>query len=201
MYKWINEFFGGFDREIFRGVYKMILENEWLSKVARIISYFGDHGYFFIGMILLFLVFRKTRKTGLLLAIGFIIGVVINNMLLKNFIARPRPYDQVEEYYCMWKTFSNVKMDSFSFPSGHTCMATVFGVGLFFSMNKKYSWSFLLIPVLMGWSRIALFVHYPSDVLFGMIFGTISIIAAYFLHKLLLKLKFIQKLTTGNKLF
>ena len=201
MYKWINRTFLEFDRTIFRGVYDMILKNEWLSKVARIISYFGDHGYFFIGMILLFLTFRKTRKMGLFIGIGMLVGVLINNIILKNVIARPRPYDEVEEFYGMWKLLSEIKMDSYSFPSGHTCMATLFGVGLFISINKKISWIFLLIPLLMGWSRIALFVHYPSDVLFGMLFGTLSIVAAYFLHKMLLKWKFIQKLTTGDNLF
>jgi membrane-associated phospholipid phosphatase len=46
-----------------------------------------------------------------------------------------------------------------------------------------------------------LFVHYPSDVLFGIIIGTIAIILAYFTSKLLFKLKIVENLTTGEKLF
>ena len=89
----------------------------------------------------------------------------------------------------------------FSFPSGHTSTAASFGVGLFIALNKKYSWLFLLFPLLMGWSRITLFVHYPSDVLFGIIIGTIAIVLAYFTSKLLFKLKIVENLTTGEKLF
>jgi membrane-associated phospholipid phosphatase len=53
----------------------------------------------------------------------------------------------------------------------------------------------------MGWSRITLFVHYPSDVLFGIIIGTIAIVLAYFTSKLLFKLKIVENLTIGEKLF
>ena len=201
MDKWLNKSFFGIDQSIFRFVFEMIDRCPWLAKLARFISYFGDHGYFFIGMTILFLVFRKTRKMGLLLAIGLLVGELINNIIMKNLVSRPRPYDEVEEFYIMWKTFSNIKMNSFSFPSGHTCMAMMFGGGLFIMMNKKYSWLFLLIGPIMAWSRIALFVHYPSDVLFGMLFGVISITCAYFLLKLLLKWNFMYNLTTGDKLF
>lgn len=201
MYKWLDKLFFEYDRGIFRATYDLLLKNEWLSKVARFISYFGDHGYFFIGMTILFLIFRKTRKLGLFVGVGLLIGLLVNNIMIKNIIARPRPYDSEEEYYLMWKFFSEIKMNSFSFPSGHTCSATIFGVGLFMFLNKKYSWLFLLIPVLMGWSRVALFVHYPSDVLFGMIFGFFSILSSYFLQKAILNLKIISKLTTGEKIF
>ena len=202
-YEWINEFFYGFDQSIFRFLFEIMKDIPWLYILARIISFFGDHGYFFIFSALVFLVFRKTRKLGILVGIGLIVGSLLNNTLIKNIVARPRPYDEIEEYFYMWKYFSEsgVKMHSYSFPSGHTCMATVFGIGLFIGLNKKYSWIFILIPLLMGWSRIALFVHYPSDVLFGMVFGTISIICAYFLSKLLLKWKFLNNLTIGDKLF
>lgn len=202
-YEWLNEFFFGFDQSIFRTTFEMIRSLPWLYYLARIISFFGDKGIFFIATTAILLIFRKTRKIGILLAIGLLVGELLNNMLIKNIVARPRPYLQVEEYYYMWSyvTGEGVMMSSYSFPSGHTCMATVFGIGLFINLNKKYSWTFLLIPLLMGWSRIALFVHYPSDVLFGMVFGIISIISAYFLSKLLLKWKFINNLTIGDKIF
>lgn len=199
--EWINKIFYDFDASIFRATYEMLNDNPFIFKIARFISYFGDHGYFFIGLLLILLLFRKTRKLGITLTLGFIIGVIINNLILKNAIARPRPYDTVFEFKSMWEHFSNIVMDSYSFPSGHTCMATVIGVGLFIYLPKKYSFIFLLIPILMGWSRITLFVHYPSDVLFALFVGSLSMVLGYFLSKLVFKWEFLNNLTIGNKLF
>ncbi len=199
--EWINEIFFGMDASIFRAMNEILNNNPFIFKIARFISYFGDHGFFFIALTLVFLVFRKTRKLGLLLALGLAFNHVINNMVLKNLIARARPYDEVSEFKMMWEAHSNIKMNSYSFPSGHTSMAAAIGGGLFIMLNKKYSWAFLLIPLLMGWSRITLFVHYPSDVLFGLITGALSIVCAYFTAKLLYKWKFIENITIGDKLF
>lgn len=199
--EWINETFFEFDAAIFRSINDLLNSCPFLEKIARFISYFGDHGYFFIALTVVLLLFRKTRKIGILLAFSLIFNHIINNMVLKNLIARPRPYDTVLEFNAFWQSHSKIVMNSFSFPSGHTSMAAAIGGGLFLMMNKKYSWSFLFIPLLMAWSRVALFVHYPSDVLFGLITGTISLIAAYFSYKLILKWKFVENLTTGEKLF
>ena len=198
---WLNKAFYNFDDSIFKATYDLELNFPWVAKLARFISYFGDHGYFFIALVVVLCIFRKTRKIGVTLAIGMIIGVLVNNVFLKNLIARPRPYDTVSLFKDYWLAHSNVLMNSYSFPSGHTTMASVIGVGLFLTVNKKFRWAFLLIPLLMGWSRIALFVHYPSDVLFGLIVGAGSMVGAYFLSKLLFKWKLAQDLTSGNSLF
>ena len=200
-YEWLNQIFWWLDAPIFRAVNEIANNCPWISKFARFVSYFGDEGIFFIIMVLCFIIFRKTRKMGIVLAIGMIISTLLNNVLLKNIVARPRPYDEVLEFKLMWEAHSGVLMHSFSFPSGHTTTAAVIGVGLFILNNKKFSWAFLLIPLLMGWSRIALFVHYPSDVLFGLIVGSISIISSYFLSKLLFKWKLLDNVTKGDKLF
>ena len=199
--EWINETFFGMDASIFRFTNEMLNQNPFIFKIARFISYFGDHGIFFIALAVVLLVFRKTRKVGILLACGLAFNHVLNNMIIKNLVARARPYDEVLEFKMMWETHSNIKMNSYSFPSGHTSTAAGVGVSLFIMMNKKYSWLFLLIPIVMGWSRIALFVHYPSDVLFGIIMGALCAVAAYFTVKLLLKIKFVNNLTVGNKIF
>ena len=201
IHEWINEFFFGMDSSIFRSTNDILNNNPWVFKLARFISYFGDHGYFFIALVVVLLIFRRTRKTGIVLALGMIVGALLNNVILKNLIARPRPYDEVSEFRNMWLFHSRIKMNSYSFPSGHTSTASVIGVGLFIMLNKKYSWVFLLIPLLMGWSRITLFVHYPSDVLFGLIVGSISVISGYFISKFLFKIKIINNLTIGDSLF
>ena len=201
LYEWINKTFFGLDSAIFRATNELLNACPFLEKVARFISYFGDHGYFFILMTIVLLVFRKTRKIGIVIAVGLLFNHVLNNMILKNLIARPRPYNQVEEFKLFWQAHSTAYEKSFSFPSGHTSMAALVGGALFVMLNKKYSWAFLFIPLLMGWSRIALFVHYPSDVLAALITGTLAVLAGYFSLKLLLKWKLIEKITTGERLF
>ena len=61
-----------------------------------------------------------------------------------------------------------------SFPSGHTTAAFATMVPVFLVGNKKVSWTALIFAFLMGVSRIYLVVHYPSDVLGGLIVGTIA---------------------------
>ena len=200
-YEWLNQSFWWLDSSIFRATNELANNCPWISSVARFISYFGDKGLFFIILTVVLLVFRKTRKVGIVLAFGLIFNHLFNNMFLKNIVARPRPYNEVDEFRMMWEAHSTAFEKSFSFPSGHTSMAALVGGGLFVMLNKKYSWAFLLIPLLMGWSRIALFVHYPSDVLGGLITGTLAVVVGFFAMKLLLKWKFAENLTVGDKLF
>ena len=200
-YEWLNQTFWWLDSSVFRATNELANNCPWISSVARFISYFGDKGLFFILLTVVLLVFRKTRKVGIVLAFGLIFNHLFNNMFLKNIVARPRPYNEVDEFRMMWEAHSTAFEKSFSFPSGHTSMAALVGVGLFVMLNKKYSWAFLLIPLLMGWSRIALFVHYPSDVLGGLITGTLAVVVGFFAMKLLLKWKFAENLTVGDKLF
>ena len=186
-YEWLNQTFWWLDSSIFRATNELANNCPWISSVARFISYFGDKGLFFILLTVVLLVFRKTRKVGIVLAFGLIFNHLFNNMFLKNIVARPRPYNEVDEFRLMWEAHSTAFEKSFSFPSGHTSMAALVGVGLFVMLNKKYSWAFLLIPLLMGWSRIALFVHYPSDVLAGFMVGIIYLIIFVYLYEEVLK--------------
>ena len=198
---WLNQTFYGFDAGIFGLTNDFLNMVPFFRYVARFISYFGDSGIFFIALTVILLVFRKTRKTGIVLAFALLINLVLNNYILKYSFARPRPYDTVELFKTYWTAHSGIVMHSYSFPSGHTSMAAAIGCGLFLMGNKKYSWAYLFIPLLMAWSRVALFVHYPSDVLFGIVSGSIAAIGGFFILKLVLKIKFIDKLCTGDKLF
>ena len=96
--EWINETFFGMDASIFRFTNEMLNENPFIFKIARFISYFGDHGIFFIALAVVLLAFRKTRKVGILLACGLAFNHVLNNMIIKNLVARARPYDEVMEF-------------------------------------------------------------------------------------------------------
>ena len=113
---------------------------------------------------------------------------VIKIIMLDLYVARARPFADVDsEYYSFWKAAGSLAVSDYSFPSGHTTAAMAFGASLFLVFDKRYSWAFLLIPVLMGFTRIYFGVHYTTDVLGGMIVGGVAAIAAYFIVRLLCK--------------
>ena len=91
------------------------------------------------------------------------------------------------EFYSLWKAAGSLKESGYSFPSGHTTAATAFGVSLFIALNKRYSWAFLLIPVLMGFTRVYFVVHYATDILGGLLVGGVSAAIAYYIVKKLIK--------------
>ena len=84
-----------------------------------------------------------------------------------------------------------------SFPSGHTTSAMAAGMAFFLLGNKKWSWTGLLAAVLMGLSRIYLIVHYTTDVIGGLLVGSIAAVIAYFIVKLIFSL--LEKNSGNNK--
>ena len=111
------------------------------------------------------------------------IGAIIASFILKNSVARVRPYDASEEYAAFWEYVGGATSGSFCFPSGHTAMITAAMVALFIGFNKKWSWVGFLGVVLMGVSRVYLIAHYYSDVIGGIIVGAVSAVIAYFITK------------------
>ena len=94
---------------------------------------------------------------------------------MKIVIARPRPYaDENGFFYQLWLMMGQHMESDKSFPSGHTTAAFATMVPVFLTGNRKVSWTALIFAFLMGLSRIYLVVHYPSDVLGGLIVGTIA---------------------------
>ena len=115
-------------------------------------------------------------------------------MILKNVIARERPFSDVtSEFYSFWKAAGSLSESGYSFPSGHTTAATAFSVTLFIYKSKRYSWLFLLIPVVMGFTRVYFVVHYASDILGGFIVGGIAATLSYFVIRPLSKNEKIAK--------
>ena len=159
-----------------------------LTPFFKVVTLSGNFGLVFIvaGVIMLF--FRRTRKLGVCSLLALLFGMIFTNITLKNSVARPRPFsDATSEFYSLWKAAGSLKESGYSFPSGHTTAATAFSVSLFIVLNKRYSWAFWLIPVLMGFTRIYFVVHYATDVLGGLLVGGVSATIAYYIVKKLVK--------------
>ncbi len=160
----------------------------------KVITYFGTAGLGFIITALILLLFRKTRKLGITSLVALLFGAILTNLMLKNIVARPRPFaDEASEFYTIWKNAGSLWESGYSFPSGHATASMAFAFGLFLVCNKKYSWAFLFIPIIMGITRIYFCVHYTTDVIGGLCVGILSGTLAFFAVKGLMHWKLFVK--------
>ena len=134
------------------------------------ITLFGEGGIFWIGWAALLLLFPKHRKTGLAMGIALILGVLICNCFLKPAVFRLRPYDFIENFDM--STLLVHEHGDKSFPSGHTIASFEAAVVLLY-YNKKMGIPAMILAVLVSFSRLYMFLHYPTDVSASIILGTL----------------------------
>ncbi len=139
----------------------------FFDKVMPIISMFGDHGIFWMALTVILLIPKKTRKLGLSMAIALALGFICGNLIIKNVVARVRPYEYRPEFNLLVN-----KLKDFSFPSGHS-LASFEAATCIFIRYKKWGIAALTLAVLIAFSRLYLFVHFPSDVLAGTVLGIV----------------------------
>lgn len=147
------------------------LRSSFMDTVMPIITMLGDEGIFWIAWSVLLLLFPKTRKIGLGMGFAMIIGLLVCNVTLKPLVARIRPYDLKEEMGIIIPLLTE-RMHDFSFPSGHT-IASFEGAVVLLKNSKKMGIPAMVIAVLIAFSRLYLYVHYPTDVLCSVVLGTI----------------------------
>lgn len=146
------------------------LQSGFMDKFMPFITVFGDAGIFWMVISALFVVFPKTRKTGLGMAFAMMIGLVVCNMTLKPLVARIRPYDLQAELGVTIRLLCDAQHD-FSFPSGHTIAS--FEAAVVMMKNRKFGIPAMILAVLISFSRLYLYVHYPTDVITSVILGTL----------------------------
>jgi undecaprenyl-diphosphatase len=134
-----------------------------------LITSFGEAGIFWIALSLLLMIPKKTRKAGFSMGLALLLGVILGNGVLKNVVARPRPYDldPTLSHLLAWGHMST----DFSFPSGHTLASFEAAVALL-CHHKRWGIAALALAFLVGISRLCLLVHYPTDVIFGALMGS-----------------------------
>lgn len=121
---------------------------------------------------------KKYRKCGLMMGAALLLMLVINDGILKNLIARPRPFNRFDPadpaMFAVWKDFPFPEIvsrpSSFSFPSGHTSSSFAAALPML-KTDKKIGIPALVLAFLIGFSRIYVHVHYPTDVIVGAIAG------------------------------
>jgi undecaprenyl-diphosphatase len=141
-----------------------------IRNLFRLVSRLGD-GLFWYSLMLLILLFEG--REGLLPVLHMALAGLSGTLLykwLKGKTLRPRPFEVHQDIFMTGKP-----LDKFSFPSGHTLHAVVFGL---VAINYYPALSFIIMPFvsMVALSRVVLGLHYPSDVLAGALIG--SLIAA-----------------------
>ena len=145
------------------------LHMPFLDKIMVFITRLGDAGIIWIVLSIVLLLIPKTRKSGAVMVVALVVDVLLCNIVLKNLVARIRPYDVNTGVHLLV-----AKLHDYSFPSGHTAASFASVTALYLAGEKKL-WKFaLVLACLIAISRLYLYVHYPTDVLGGILFGVIS---------------------------
>jgi len=137
----------------------------FLDVIMPRISALGNMGMIWIAVAIVMIISKKYRREGVLLLAALLVGVLVGNVILKHVIARPRP--------CWIDTGIRLLVTSptdYSFPSGHT-LSSVIGATVLTMTNKKFAVAAIPLACLIAFSRLYLFVHFPSDVLAAAVLG------------------------------
>ena len=151
-----------------------IAANLWcpvLDAVMPVITLLGDAGIFWIAIAVLFIFTHKYRKTGIGMMFALMMGLLVCNIWLKPTIARIRPYDFQMEYFLKEIPLLVGGMHDFSFPSGHTIASFEAAVVILLN-SKKLGIPAMILACLIAFSRLYLYVHYPTDVIASILLGT-----------------------------
>ena len=185
---WLNSFFSGYDTAILSFAHRMAeLAGSVLTPLNKIITLLGEKGILFFLLAVVLMLFPRYRRTGVCIFGAVCCGALITNILLKDSIARPRPFESVDQFRQWWEFVGAPAEDGFSFPSGHVTAAAAGVTGLCLMRGKRCFFPGALWVLLMMFSRNYLMAHYPSDVLFALLIGVFSGFVAALITQLIFR--------------
>jgi len=157
----------GFDQFILGWIHDHA-SSKFFDDIMVHLSAIGNVGLVWITVAVLLLCTKKYRQGGIVLLLALASGYLVGNLLLKPYVARARP---------IWP-YANVARlipypKDFSFPSGHA-LSSFTAAAVLTIIDKRFCWFAIPLAYLIALSRLYLYVHYPSDVLAGMVIGTIN---------------------------
>lgn len=156
-----------FDLTVLNFIYNNMHGNV-LDRIMVIVTSLGDMGLVWIALSAILICMPKYRRAGILTIGAVLLCTALGEGIIKHLVERPRPFLSVPAVNMLIS-----KPLTYSFPSGHT--ATAFAAaGVLSCMLKRYRVYFFSLAALIAFSRMYLYVHYPTDILAGIILGIIS---------------------------
>ena len=161
------------------------VRNPILDNIMIFITSLGNGGMIWIAATIVLLIPKKTRKAGIMSAVALLGSLIINNNIVKNIVQRPRPFVTFTDLQIIIPTPSE-----FSFPSGHTSSSFAAAAVFYRHLPKKLGLPAVILAGLIGFSRLYVGVHYPTDVIAGVLMGILlSYLAEYLVTLFVKKLK------------
>lgn len=146
----------------------------FLDFLMPLITYIGEKGILSLALAFALIVINKgkSRKTGIVMLIAISCGFLLGNLTLKPLVMRQRPC-WIDDVALLIKN-----PHDYSFPSGHTLCCFETAVPIFMCMSKKWGTVAIAIACLVAFSRLYLYVHFPTDIIAGAVLGTLFAILA-----------------------
>lgn len=156
------------------------LRNPVCDPIMKWITHLGDYGWIWILIAVLLIVNPKTkdktRKIGWTVVLALLGSLFVNNFILKNLVARTRPYEVVEGLQLIVP-----KAVDLSFPSGHSGASFAAATVIVKMAPRRYGIAAFVLASLIAFSRLYVGIHYPTDVLVGVLDGIIIGFLAVFI--------------------
>lgn len=170
--------------EILNRVHEVFHDITWLNYAIKYISVLAAHGEISIACCAILLIFKRTRRCGLAMAVALVVDFVVVNLILKNAVGRERPWTHeelgwAEDFYAQY----GIELSrDYCFPSGHTAV-TFCAVAVLVIFYRAKAIPAVFVALLIGFSRIYLCEHYVSDVAAGIIIGSLCGVAGYYIYR------------------
>lgn len=132
------------------------------------ITHLGDSGFIWIVLAIILLIKQNTRKIGIVVLGALILDLILCNGILKTLFARVRPCDINTSIKLLID-----RLNDYSFPSGHTASSFATVTALYLCRIKRVGKVALILTILIAFSRMYLYVRYPTDILGGIVVGLI----------------------------
>lgn len=152
-------------------------QNDILTLIFRFVTALGEGGIIWIVIALVLLLWKKTRIIGVTMLVALLFSLLVGNLTLKPLVARPRPCWRHPEVPLLIANPTD-----YSFPSGHAMSSFAAAMGVFM-WKRRAGLVALLGAILMSATRLYFYVHYPTDILAGMLIGIVLGILAYLVMK------------------
>lgn len=153
------------------------IHTDLLDTIMILLSTLGNSGLIWIAIAVVLLIPKRTRYCGITMLAAMAFSFLLGNLCLKNIIQRKRP--------CAVDTSVRLLIpfpSEYSFPSGHTLNGFTAATVIFLYFKKPGVFA-LLLAAAIAFSRMYLFVHYPTDILGGMVLGFVDAVMVYLLAK------------------